>query len=66
MKLEKGKLYSKPTSGLLMEVIKIHHQGEDKVCFKGRLWSKTRSILYETKNYKLPIKRISDWEEIHI
>lgn len=66
MKLEAGKLYSKPTSGLLVEVLWILEQNDDKIRFKGRLWNRTRSIMYEIEVYDLTADRIADWKEIRI
>ena len=63
--LEAGKLYSKSTSGLMVEVVRVLEETSESVKFKGRLWSKNRSILYETEVYDLPHVRCMDWEEVN-
>jgi hypothetical protein len=49
---------------LIMTVIKIHHENEDVVKFKGILSNKINGIIYETKNYELPKERIKHWLDI--
>lgn len=55
--------YSIDSSGLVIKVLHIYHQSEDKVSFKAELCNKYNNIVYETKTYKLLKTRIKNWKK---
>lgn len=60
MHLSKG-YYTSDNSYLIVEVIKVRYQTEEKVKFKGRIYNKVWGYCYEEKNYNLPKERILHW-----
>ena len=64
MQIQKNKWYTSDNSDLAIKIINIRYRGSDYVKFKGCLYNKKNYIVYEIKNYKLPLSRISHWKEL--
>jgi len=49
---------------LQMYIIKIFHENDTIIKFRGILSNKYNGLVYENKNYKLPKERISHWKQV--
>ena len=58
--IKEGVTYTTVNTVLKVKPIKIFHQNDKKIVFKGILGTKNGEIV-EIKTYKLPLSRITDW-----
>lgn len=61
--LKNHKYYIAPNSGLMMLVLFVWNETETHVDFRGALYNKSGTILYEIEDYNLPKAQINHWEE---
>lgn len=61
MILQKNKVYTNNKSDLKLYIIEVSYYNDTYIKVKGSLLNKFNDIKYETRNYKLYWKNISDW-----